>query len=346
MSAIPLEGRPPPLRADTARPWPRTEDLPPWPDAPPLLSIRDLRVWFDEGGRLVPALRGVDLEIHRGEVLGLVGGPGCGKSVMGMAVLGLLGPRALLSGDIVLDDTSLTTTSQQSMSQIRGKRIAMTFQNPMASLSPVRRIGSQVMGAIRLHQGLRGAAARAEAIRLLDRVRVPDAAGHMRAYPHELSHGTNQRVAMAMALAGEPDLLVADDPDTGPDTRIRASVIALLREIHDDNGMALALISRDLEAIADLADHVMVMHAGRIVERAPSSVIARRPRHPYTQDLVAPLSGPADRRRRIMPIPGTATGGCSFAPGCPHAATACHSGAAPTLRRAALDHHVACHRKD
>lgn len=353
MSAVFFEGLPP-LQAGTVRlqHQPRTEALPPWLNPSPLISIQDLRVSFDDGNRLVPALHGVSLDIQRGESLGIVGESGCGKSVTWMAVLGLLGPRAHISGDIRLDDTPLTPASRQSMSRIRGKRIAMIFQDPAASLNPVHRIGSQVMEAIRLHRGLRGAAARAEAIRLLDRVRIPHAAGRMRAYPHELSGGMNQRVMIAMALAGEPDLLVADEPTTALDTTIQAQIMALLREIRDDSGMALALISHDLGVIADLSDHVMVMYAGRIVEQAPASVIFRHPRHPYTQGLVAALPDLAAPRRRLVSIPGTVPepgrlpAGCSFAPRCPRAEAVCRSGATPTLRRAAPDHHVACHRKD
>src|SRR5690606_13848577 len=155
------------------------------------------------------------------------------------------------------------------------------------------------------HRGLRGAAARAEAIRLLDRVRIPNAAERMRAYPHELSGGMNQRVMIAMALAGEPDLLVADEPTTALDTTIQAQIIDLLREIRDDDGMALALISHDLGVIADTSDHVMVMYAGRVVEQAPASVIFRHPQHPYTQGLVAALPDLAAPRRRLVSIPGT-----------------------------------------
>nr|MBF0684944.1 ABC transporter ATP-binding protein [Pseudomonas sp.] len=317
----------------------------------PLISVRDLCVSFDTGTEFVPVLHGVNLDIHRGESLGIVGESGCGKSVTWMAVLGLLGPRAHISGEITLHGTPITPGSQQAMRAIRGKRIAMIFQDPASSLNPVHRVGSQVTEAVRLHRGLRGAAARAEAIRLLDRVRIPHAAERMQAYPHELSGGMNQRVMIAMALAGEPDLLVADEPTTALDTTIQAQIIALLREIRDDEGMALALISHDLGVIADVSDHVMVMYAGRIVEQAPSSVLFRQPQHPYTQGLLAALPDLEAPPRRlasipgIVPEPGRLPQGCSFAPRCSRVAAACRSAAASTLRRVAPDHHVACDKE-
>jgi peptide/nickel transport system ATP-binding protein len=333
---------------------PRTVGLPKVLTAParreagrPLLSIRDLRVAFDNDTHLVPVLHGVDMELRRGETLGIVGESGCGKSVTWMAVMQLLGSRARIDGEILLDGENIAGLPQKEMTRIRGRRIAMIFQDPSSSLNPVKTIGKQLMEAVSLHQGLKGDAARAEAIRLLDRVRIPSAAQRMRAWPHELSGGMNQRVMIAMALAGQPELLVADEPTTALDVTIQAQILDLLQELQRDTGMGLVLISHDLGVIAQVCDRVMVMYAGRVVEQAPSDTLFNRARHPYTQGLIAALPDLEGPIRRLEAIPGTVPSpmsmpaGCGFAPRCAYRQGRCEQ-QRPELAAVWQDHASAC----
>lgn len=315
--------------------------------SPPLLRIRDLHVSFDDGRRQVPVLHGIDLEIARGESLGIVGESGCGKSVTWLAVLGLLGPKAHTSGQIELDGQPINTLRGDALAPIRGKRIAMIFQDPSSSLNPVHRVGQQLIEGLRLHRGLRGAVARAEALRLLDRVHIPSAAQRLDAYPHELSGGMNQRVMIAMALAGEPDLLVADEPTTALDATIQAQILELLREIQRDSGMALALISHDLGVIAEVCNRVLVMYAGRVVEQARAQTLFDHARHPYTRGLLAALPDLAAPQRRLqaiggsVPEPGRLPSGCSFRPRCVQTQPSC-AVTVPPLVQVAPWHQAAC----
>jgi len=318
--------------------------------APPaLVSIHGLRVAFDDGRRLMPVLHGIDLQIDRGETVGIVGESGCGKSVTWLAVLGLLGPRARVEGSVLLDGQPIHGLNGDALAPIRGRRIAMIFQDPVSSLNPVQRIGRQLAESVSLHRGFDARAARAEATRLLDRVHIPSAANRLDAYPHELSGGMNQRVMIAMALAGEPDMLVADEPTTALDATIQAQILDLLGEIRRDSGMALALISHDLGVIADICDRVTVMYAGRMVEQAPARQLFERPRHPYTRGLLAAMPDHIGPRRRLVAIPGSVPEpgrlprGCSFAPRCQTAYAAC-SEAAPAARSVGPNHLVACLR--
>ena len=315
--------------------------------SPALLRIRDLHVSFDDGRHQVAVLHGIDLEIARGESVGIVGESGCGKSVTWLAVLGLLGPRARTRGLIELDGQAIDALRGDALAPIRGKRIAMIFQDPSSSLNPVHRIGQQLIEALRLHRGLRGAAAQAEALRLLDRVHIPSAAQRLGAYPHELSGGMNQRVMIAMALAGAPDLLIADEPTTALDATIQAQILELLREIQRDSGMALALISHDLGVIAEVCDRVLVMYAGRVVEQAPARALFHQARHPYSRGLLAALPDLAAPQRRLqaiagsVPEPGRLPSGCSFRPRCSQTQTSC-AATVPPLVQVAPAHHAAC----
>ncbi len=321
------------------------------PRAAALLKVRGLRVAFDDGQRAVPVLHGLDLDVDRGEALGIVGESGCGKSVTWLAVLGLLGPRARVSGSIELDGTRVDGLAGDALAPIRGRRIAMIFQDPASSLNPVHRIGRQLAEAVSLHRGLTGTAARAEATRLLQRVRMPDAARRLDAYPHELSGGMNQRVMIAMALAGEPDLLVADEPTTALDATIQAQILGLLGELRRESGMALALISHDLGVIAEVCDRVAVMYAGRAVEQASTRSLFEQPGHPYTRGLLAALPDLHGPRRRLeaiggnVPEPGRLPTGCAFRPRCDHATADCAT-EVPALRADAPGHAVACVRRD
>lgn len=315
--------------------------------AEPLVSIRDLRVAFDDDLVEVPVLHGVDLDISRGEALGIVGESGCGKSVTWLAVLGLLGRRARVRGTVHLAGEAVHGLSGDKLSRIRGKRIAMIFQDPSSALNPVLRVGRQLTEALALHRGLRGAAARAEALRLLERVNIPSAKQRLDAYPHELSGGMNQRVMIAMALAGEPDLLVADEPTTALDATIQAQILELLTEIRKDTGMAMVLISHDLGVIAEVCERVMVMYAGRMVERADSRRLFSHPQHPYTKGLLAALPDLRKPPMRLSAIAGSVPeprrmpAGCSFGPRCELFQTSCGM-VTPVPLAVDVNHHVAC----
>ena len=313
-----------------------------------LLRIRDLHVSFDTGSHLVPVLHGVNLDLRRGETLGVVGESGCGKSVTWMAVLRLLGKRARIRGEIRLNGEDIAEFSEREMTRVRGKRIAMIFQDPSSSLNPVQTVGRQIVEAIGLHQGLRGSQARAEAVRLLDRVQIPSAAQRLRAWPHELSGGMNQRVMIAMALAGQPELLVADEPTTALDVTIQAQILDLLQDLQRETGMGLVLVSHDLGVIAQVCDRVMVMYAGRVVEQAGAEQMFASAQHPYTQGLMAALpdlEGPVTRLQAIagtVPSPMALPAGCSFAPRCASAMSVCQQ-SRPALHPAGGgDHAVAC----
>lgn len=300
----------------------------------PLVSLRGLRVEFDG----VAALRGIDLDVMPGEAVGLVGESGCGKSVTWLAALGLLPDQARVTGSVLLEGAELLGAPARVLERVRGGRIAMIFQDPASSLNPVHRIGTQVAEAVALHQGLSRMAARAEAKRLLDQVALPDAARRMDAYPHELSGGQNQRVMIAMALAGRPELLVADEPTTALDVTIQAQILELLGELRRDTGMALVLISHDLGVVAETCERVAVMYAGRIVEEAPVDALFAAPRHPYTKGLLGalpPIDGPRAPLASIpggVPEPWAMPPGCAFAPRCPARVQACDV-APPALLR-------------
>jgi peptide/nickel transport system ATP-binding protein len=311
----------------------------------PLVAIRGLTVGFD--GAL--ALRGIDLDIAPGEAVGLVGESGCGKSVTWLAALGLLPGKARITGSVRLGGEEILGAQPAVLDRVRGGRVAMIFQDPASSLNPVHRIGRQITEALALHQGLRGATARAEAKRLLDQVGIPDAARRLDAYPHELSGGQNQRVMIAMALAGRPELLVADEPTTALDVTIQAQILELLQALRRETGMALVLISHDLGVVADTCERVAVMYAGRIVETAATSRLFVAPTHPYTQGLLGalpPIGGP---RRPLAAIPGgvpepwAMPPGCAFAPRCPHRAATC-TAAMPAPVALGHDHSAACLR--
>ena len=315
------------------------------PSSRALIELRDLRVSFDGA----PALHGIDLSVAKGESVGLVGESGSGKSVTWLAALGLLPAKAKVTGEALLDGRNLIGAPAAVLDDVRGGRVAMIFQDPASALNPVLRVGRQIMEALALHRGLTGASARAEARRLLEIVGIPDAGQRLDAYPHEFSGGQNQRVMIAMALAGEPDLLIADEPTTALDATIQAQILDLIAEIRRRTGMALVLISHDLGVVAETCDRICVMYAGRIVESAPSADLFDNPRHPYARGLLAalpPLEGP---RRRLEPIPGVVPDprsppdGCAFGPRCRDFEPAC-ADAPQTLRMFGADRAVACRR--
>jgi peptide/nickel transport system ATP-binding protein len=316
----------------------------------PLVAVRDLTVDFGSGAQASRAVDGVSLDIAPGEALGIVGESGSGKSVTWLAALGLLPTKASVTGSVRLERKELVGAARSDLEQVRGKRIAMIFQDPSSCLNPVHRIGRQLAEALGLHRGLTGRAAEAEALRLLDQVGIADARRRLADYPHLLSGGLNQRVMIAMALAGQPDLLVADEPTTALDATIQAQILALLGGIRRDTGMALVLISHDLGVVAENVDRVAVMYAGRLVEEAPGADLFGAARHPYTQGLLAALPNLTGPRRRLTAIPGTVPepgkvpAGCRFAPRCPVAEPRCGT-VPPPARTVGFRHVAACHRQ-
>ena len=314
-----------------------------------LVEIRGLTVDFPVEHRHIRVLRGIDFAVAPGEAVALVGESGSGKSVTWLAALGLLGARARVDGEVLYGGRNLIGAPVAALEAVRGRRIAMIFQDPISCLNPVRSIGRQLMESLRLHRGMDGAAARAEARRLLDHVGIADPAQRLDEYPHELSGGMNQRVMIAMALAGQPELLVADEPTTALDATIQAQILDLLRALRRETGMAMVLISHDLGVVAENADRVAVMYAGRIVEDAPVERIFDTPAHPYTIGLLAALPELTGPRRRltaipgVVPQPGALLPGCAFAPRCPRAADICTAGDPPLIAIAA-DRRAACVR--
>ncbi|WP_377268064.1 dipeptide ABC transporter ATP-binding protein [Peterkaempfera sp. SMS 1(5)a] len=317
------------------------------PAAPPLLSVRDLRVDFGE----VPAVRGVSLDLARGEVLGIVGESGSGKSVTALALLGLLPATATVQGSVRLDGRELVGLPGRALSRIRGRRIAMVFQDPLSAFTPVYRIGDQIVEALRIHRDIDRAAARRRAVELLDLVGIPDPQRRADAFPHEFSGGMRQRAMIAMAIANDPDVILADEPTTALDVTIQAQVLEVLRTARQQTGAALVLVSHDLGVIAGSADRVAVMYAGRIVETAPATELFEQPRHPYTLGLIGAVPRlDSGGSRPLVPIPGAPPAmadlspGCPFAPRCPLAEDACRTAEPPLTGDTA--HRAACINAD
>ncbi|MDZ5695970.1 ABC transporter ATP-binding protein [Chelativorans sp. M5D2P16] len=292
-----------------------------------LVEMRDLKVAFDG----VEVLHGIDLDVAHGEALGLVGESGCGKSVTWLAALGLLPGKASVTGTVRLEGQDLSAAPRTVLETVRGKRIAMIFQDPSSSLNPVLRIGRQITEALTIHRGLTGAAAKAEALRLMDMVGIPDPRRRFDQYAHEFSGGQCQRLMIAVALAGEPELLIADEPTTALDATIQAQILDLLGTLQAETGMALVFISHDLGAVSQVCERVCVMYAGRIVEQGTVDQLFSAPRHPYTRglfDAIPQIDGP---RRRLIPIPGTVPHprelpqGCAFSPRCANATRFCET---------------------
>lgn len=307
------------------------------------VSIRDLRVAFDG----VQVLHGIDLDIDKGEAVGLVGESGCGKSVTWLAALGLLPGKARVTGSVRIEGRELIGARAFEVEAVRGARIAMIFQDPSSSLNPVHRVGRQIAESLRLHRGLRGAQARAEAIRLLDMVGIPSAATRIDLYPHEFSGGQCQRVMIAMALAGRPDLLIADEPTTALDATIQAQILDLLSAIRRETGMAMVFISHDLGAVSAVCDRAAVMYAGRIVETNDVARLFDAPKHPYTRGLFDAIPELDTGRARLVPIEGTVpdpknlSQGCAFGPRCTRATDFCAT-YAPDLKPQPQGGQAAC----
>ena len=309
--------------------------MPP-PSDPLLLDVRGLRVTLNTGRGPADALRGIDLQLERGATLGLIGESGCGKSMTAMAVMGLLPTGARVSGSIRLNGQELVGLGDDAMCTLRGNRIGMVFQEPMTALNPLHTIGAQIAEPLRLHKGMTRAAARAEALRLLERVQLPNAAQRLDAYPHQLSGGQRQRVTIAIALACGPDLLIADEPTTALDVTIQREILDLINELVRDSGMALLLISHDLGVMARMVSRMLVMYGGTVVESGPTDEVFAHLAHPYTRGLFAArpqLGTPRvdGRKPRLATIPGRVPEladmplGCPFADRCAWVVGACRT---------------------
>ncbi len=317
---------------------------------PPLLYVTDLTVTLPTAHGRLAALRGVSLALDRGATLGLVGESGCGKSLTALALMGLLPDGAEVGGSIRFEGRELTALDDAAMGALRGDRIGMVFQEPMTALNPVHRIGRQIAESLRLHRPMSAAAARAEALRLLERVQLPRARERLDAYPHELSGGQRQRVVIAIALACGPDLLIADEPTTALDATIQREVLDLLDELRRDGGMALLLISHNLDVMAARVERIAVMYGGQIVESGPTREVFERRAHPYTQGLFSarPKLGMA-RGMRLATIAGRVPAlhemprGCAFAARCGFAIDACRE-APPGQQAVSGAHAVRCIR--
>ncbi|MCZ7589647.1 MAG: ABC transporter ATP-binding protein [Gaiella sp.] len=315
----------------------------------PLLSVEDLRVRFWTSRGLVHAVNGITFDVRPGETLGLVGESGCGKSVTALATMGIL-PRAarIPSGSIKLDGRELIGLSERAWRRVRGKEIAMIFQDPMTSLNPVLTVGAQLREAIEEHLDLDRKAANARAVELLDQVGIPSAKDRLRNYPHQFSGGMRQRVMIAMALACEPKLLIADEPTTALDVTIQAQILDLLRQLVTDRGTALVLITHDLGVVAGTCERVQVMYAGTLVETGSADEIFAAPRHPYTLGLLQSVPRlDLGRSQPLHPIPGSPRNmlsepdSCPFAPRCRYRIDRC-TAELPLLRQLDTGQRAAC----
>ncbi|MEX2465844.1 MAG: ABC transporter ATP-binding protein, partial [Gemmatimonadota bacterium] len=285
----------------------------------PLLSVRNLRTWFDTDQGVARAVDGVTFDVGAGETVGIVGESGCGKTVTSLSVLGLLPvpPARVLEGSSIrFRGEELVGAKARRLRALRGNEISMIFQEPMSSLNPVYAIGDQISEALRLHKGLGRRAAKTEAIRLLDEVGIEGAERRVDEYPHELSGGMRQRVMIAMALSCAPDLLIADEPTTALDVTIQAQILELLAELRARRGMAVLLITHDLGVVAEVCDRVVVMYAGQVVERGTVQEIFGDPRHPYTRGLLDSLPSVDEPGRRLQPIRGTVPAPTDWPEGC------------------------------
>jgi peptide/nickel transport system ATP-binding protein len=315
-----------------------------------LLEIRDLHVSFETRDGVVHAVDGVSLAVDRGRTLGVVGESGSGKSVTALTVMGLTRlPNATITGEILLDGVDLLTMPTEGLRGVRGKRVAMIFQDPLSSLHPLYKIGWQIVEAIQAHEHVSERAARARALDALREVGIPNAADRLSSYPHELSGGMRQRVMIAMALVLDPELLIADEPTTALDVTVQAQILDLVRGLQAEHGTAVVLITHDLGVIAETADEVAVMYAGRVAELGPLTGVIDRAEHPYTWGLLQSLpSTEALRSEALHPIEGSppsliaVPSGCPFHPRCPYVMEVCPR-ARPALLPTTPGHTVACH---
>ncbi len=316
-----------------------------------LIEIKNLRTSFFTPEGEMRAVDGVSFDIEEGKTLGLVGESGCGKSVTALSILRLIPspPGKVVGGQILFRGKDLLELNREEMRKVRGNEISMVFQEPMTSLNPVFTIGNQIMEAIRLHQGLARREAREKAIEMLRLVKIADPEARIDVFPHQLSGGMRQRVMIAMALSCNPSLLIADEPTTALDVTIQAQILELMKELQESLGMALLLITHDLGVVAEQADEVAIMYAGKIVEKARPEAIFSKPLHPYSLGLLNSVPGISGKKKKrleaipgVVPSPLDLPGGCRFRDRCPKAAGICADGE-PDLIEKEKDHWVACY---
>ena len=312
------------------------------------LEVRDLSIGFRTRRGTLPAIEGVSFTMARGEILGVVGESGAGKSLTGSALIGLLQPPGhMTAGQILLDGERIDTLPPEAQRLLRGKRIGAIFQDPLTSLDPLMTVGRQLVETIRTHLPLDAAGARTRALDLLAEVGIADPANRFGQYPHQFSGGMRQRIVIALALAAEPEVIVADEPTTALDVSIQAQILALLRRLARERGTAIMLVTHDMGVIAEIADRVAVMYAGRLIEIGPVDEVLHAAHHPYTAGLMRLIPSLRRRDDRLpqiggaMPRPGRWPGGCSFHPRCPKAGPRCAAEVPPPTRVGAVL--VACH---
>jgi peptide/nickel transport system ATP-binding protein/oligopeptide transport system ATP-binding protein len=316
----------------------------------PLLEVRDLHVEFHTRDGVARAVNGVNYSVNAGETLAVLGESGSGKSVTAQAIMGILDmpPGRIPQGEILFQGQDMLKMSAEARRKIRGRKIAMIFQDALSSLNPVLSVGYQLGEMFRVHQGLSRKAAKARSIELMDRVRIPAARERVNDYPHQFSGGMRQRIMIAMALALEPDLIIADEPTTALDVTVQAQVMDLLAELQRESTMGLILITHDLGVVADVADKIAVMYAGRIVENAPVHEIYRQPAHPYTKGLLQSIPRVDRKGQELYAIKGLppnllhVPAGCAFNPRCPMAQDVCRTDV-PPLHTVGAGRGSACH---
>jgi peptide/nickel transport system ATP-binding protein len=319
------------------------------PSAPVLLDVAGLRTHFFTNDGVVRAVDGVDFQLRKGETLGIVGESGCGKSITSLSIMGLLTkPGRTVAGHIVFDGRNLLELSSEEMEDLRGDDIAMIFQEPMTSLNPCFRVGDQIAESVVKHLGYDEAAAKLRALELFELVGIPSPDRRIESFPHELSGGLRQRVMIGMALACRPKLLIADEPTTALDVTIQAQILELIKQLKEFEDMSVILITHDLAVIAEVAETVAVMYAGKVVETAPVTTLFAEPQHPYTQGLLNSIPSPDKLGQRlsaitgVVPHPLNLPPGCTFAPRCPYKFEPCEI-AFPALDSTTPDHKVACY---
>jgi peptide/nickel transport system ATP-binding protein len=317
----------------------------------PVLSVRNLQVEFATRRGVLRAIDGVSFDIAKGEVLGVVGESGAGKSVTGLAVIGLIDrPGHISGGEILLSGMRIDNLSPEQMRKVRGKRIGMIFQDPLTSLNPLYRVGDQIVETIKTHTSLNDQQARKRAIDLLAEVGIPAPEKRIDGYPHEFSGGMRQRVVIALALCAEPELIIADEPTTALDVSVQAQIISLIKRLGRDHGTAVMLVTHDMGVIAETCDRVAVMYAGRVAEIGPVQEVIRNPLHPYAKGLMGAIPTLAGEDKRLVQIPGAMPRlsaipqGCSFNPRCSFAFDRCRVDRPEPLRQG--NQAVACHLYD
>ncbi len=314
-----------------------------------VLEVRNLRTYFHTDEGVIPAVDGVDFTLTKGKMLCVVGESGCGKSVTAFTVMRLIPmpPGKVESGEILYNGKNLVKLTENEMREIRGNEIAMIFQEPMTSLNPVYTIGNQIVEAIVLHQKVKPKEARQRAIKMLEKVGLPDAQKRVDEYPHQMSGGMKQRVMIAMALSCNPEVLIADEPTTALDVTIQAQILDLLKHLQETEGMSILLITHDLAVVSEVADEVLVMYASKVVENAGVNDIFNKPRHPYTQGLIKAIPKLGNRVDRLNEIPGQVPRpqnypkGCHFADRCPHVMDICRK-KHPGMTEVGNGHLVSC----